>query len=79
MPQAPPNPTLEGFDEVLKSLVQELSPNDPRGEAWILSSIAAAGVKLRTLQFIVEHSSPEISPALLDIGAQIGSLVIYAA
>ena len=79
MKQAPPKPTLEGFDEVLKLLVRELSPNDPPGEAWILSSIAAAGVKLRTLRFILEHSSPDPSPAVLDIGAQIGSLVIYAA
>jgi hypothetical protein len=44
--------------------VRELSVNDPDGKAWILSSIAAAGVKLRTLQFIQEHGSPEISPAL---------------
>src|SRR5579863_3382804 len=79
MNQAPPNPTLEGFDEVLKLLVRELSVNDPEREAWILSSIAAAGVKPRTLSFILEHSSPQLSPALLDIGAQIGSLVIYAA
>jgi len=78
MNQTPPNPTLLGFDDVLKFLVQELSPNDPVGAAWILSSIAAAGVKLRTLRFIQEHSSPEVSPALLDIGAQVGSLVIYA-
>ncbi len=78
MTQVQPNPTLEGFDEVLKLLVRELSANDPEREAWILSSIAAAGVKLRTLRFILEHGSPEVSPALLDIGAQIGSLAIYA-
>jgi 2-polyprenyl-3-methyl-5-hydroxy-6-metoxy-1,4-benzoquinol methylase len=78
MTQATPNPTLEGFDEVLRLLVRELSVNDPEREAWILSSIGAAGVKLRTLQFMLEHGSPEISPALLDIGAQIGSLAIYA-
>jgi 2-polyprenyl-3-methyl-5-hydroxy-6-metoxy-1,4-benzoquinol methylase len=78
MTQAPPNPTLEGFDEVLKFLARELSPNDPVGETWILNSITAAGVKLRTLQFILERSSPEIPSALLDIGAQVGSLVIYA-
>jgi 2-polyprenyl-3-methyl-5-hydroxy-6-metoxy-1,4-benzoquinol methylase len=78
MTPPPPPPTLKGFDEILRLLVRELSVNDPEGEAWILSSIAAAGVKLRTLQFIQEHGSPEISPALLDIGAQIGSLAIYA-
>jgi 2-polyprenyl-3-methyl-5-hydroxy-6-metoxy-1,4-benzoquinol methylase len=79
MDQAAPHPTLEGFDEVLKLLVRELSPNDPKGETWILNSIAAAGVKLRTLRFIQEHTPPKVSPALLDIGAQVGSLVIYAA
>jgi len=79
MSQERPKPTLDEFDEVLRLLARELSVNDPEGEAWILSSIAAAGVKLRTLRFILEHGSPESSPALLDIGAQIGSLAIYAA
>ena len=78
MTPLPPPPTLEGFDEILRLLVRELSVNDPEGEAWILSSIAAAGVKLRTLRFVQEHNSPEVPPALLDIGAQVGSLVIYA-
>lgn len=79
MTKALPSPTLGGFDEVLKLLVRELSAKDPLGEAWILSSIAAAGVKLRTLRFIQQHNATAVSPALLDIGAQIGSLVIYAA
>jgi SAM-dependent methyltransferase len=59
-------------------LVRELSADDPDGEAWIRGSVAAAGVKLRTLQFLLKHGSRESSPALLDIGAQIGSLAIYA-
>ncbi len=79
MTHVPPKPTLEQFDELLETLARELhADDDPEREAWIRGSISAAGVKLRTLQFILDHGSPEPPSTLLDVGAQIGSLAIYA-
>jgi 2-polyprenyl-3-methyl-5-hydroxy-6-metoxy-1,4-benzoquinol methylase len=78
--QAPLKPTLEEFDEVLELLARELhDDSDPERDAWIRGSFSAAGVKLSALEFVLRHSSRHSSPALLDIGAQIGSLTMYAA
>jgi len=72
-------PTLKQFDEVLEMLACELqAADDPRRGAWIRDSVSAAGVKVRTVQFILMHGSADTPPTLLDIGAQIGSLAIYA-
>jgi 2-polyprenyl-3-methyl-5-hydroxy-6-metoxy-1,4-benzoquinol methylase len=73
-------PTLKQFDEVLKMLARELhADDDPQRDDWIRNSVSAAGAKIRTVQFILKHGSAEPPPTLLDIGAQIGSLAIYAA
>ncbi len=72
-------PTLKQFDDVLEMLARELhADDDPQREEWIRSSVGAAGVKIRTLQFILKHGSAEPPPTLLDVGAQIGSLAIFA-
>jgi SAM-dependent methyltransferase len=72
-------PTLKQFDEVLEMLVRELHvDDDPQRDAWIRNSASAAGVKVRAVQFILRHGSTESPLTLLDIGAQIGSLAIYA-
>ena len=78
--QSPLKPTLEEFDEVLALLARELhDDSDPQRDAWIRGSFSAAGVKLDALGFILKHGASRSSPALLDIGAQIGSLTMYAA
>jgi 2-polyprenyl-3-methyl-5-hydroxy-6-metoxy-1,4-benzoquinol methylase len=72
-------PTLEGFSEILELLARELHDDaDPRREEWIRGSLTAAGTKLRALRFIFRRSK-DASASLLDVGAQIGSLAIYAA
>jgi 2-polyprenyl-3-methyl-5-hydroxy-6-metoxy-1,4-benzoquinol methylase len=72
-------PTLEQFDEVLELLARELHDDDdlPR-EEWIRSSLCAAGLKLRVLDFMLKRRAPGSVLSLLDIGAQVGSLAIYA-
>jgi SAM-dependent methyltransferase len=71
-------PTLEGFDEVLGILAA-----DPRTSAhspdWIRRSVVAGDEKVRILRYILDHT-PEKGPAprVLDVGAQIGAMAIYA-
>lgn len=73
-------PCLEGFREILELLARELHDDtDPRREEWIRGSLTAAGTKLRALRFIFGRRSRETPASLLDVGAQIGSLAIYAA
>jgi 2-polyprenyl-3-methyl-5-hydroxy-6-metoxy-1,4-benzoquinol methylase len=73
-------PTLEGFNEILELLTRELHDDaDPRREEWIRGSLTAAGTKLRALRLICQRGSESSSASLLDVGAQIGSLVVYAA
>ena len=73
-------PTVEGFNEILELLARELHDDaDPRREEWIRGSLTAAGTKLRALRFILRRGSEGESASLLDVGAQIGSLVVYAA
>lgn len=79
MAPAPLKPTLEQFDEILEMLARELhAEGDPARDAWIRSSLSFAGVKLRTLQFILRRGSAETPSSLLDVGAQVGSLGVYA-
>jgi 2-polyprenyl-3-methyl-5-hydroxy-6-metoxy-1,4-benzoquinol methylase len=64
---------------VLDALARELhADDDPEREAWIRNSVSAAAVKVRTLRFILKRGPAEPPPTLLDIGAQIGSLAVYA-
>lgn len=71
--------TLTGFSAVLDLLARELhDDSDPERDAWIRGSITSAGTKLRALEFIQARYASGGAPALLDVGAQIGSLAIYA-
>ena len=73
-------PCLKGFREILELLARELHDDaDPRREEWIRGSLTAAGTKLRALRFILRRGQGDSLPSLLDVGAQIGSLVVYAA
>ena len=72
------SPTLEGLEQVL-----ELIAKDPRipsnFQHWVRSSIRNGGWKLRTLRYILDHApSNTAQPVLLDVGAQFGSLALYA-
>lgn len=73
-------PTLEGFDQVLELLAGDprIAPDSP---FWIRDNLGAAGEKLRILRFILSGSreAPQTAPRLLDVGAQIGALTLYAA
>lgn len=72
-------PTLADFTDVLERLAHTLhDDSDPERDAWIRGSISSAGTKLRALTFVLSRYASAGAPALLDVGAQIGSLAIYA-
>jgi SAM-dependent methyltransferase len=72
-------PTLEGFEQVL-----ELIAGDSRLPAnysdWVRASLRTGGWKVQILTYILDraHANPG-QPSLLDVGAQFGSLALYAA
>jgi 2-polyprenyl-3-methyl-5-hydroxy-6-metoxy-1,4-benzoquinol methylase len=74
-----PVPTLEGFDEILNTLA-----TDPRTSVhspdWIRQSIVAGDEKVRILRYVLQHRpTTDGALQLLDVGAQIGAMAIYAA
>lgn len=71
-------PTLEGFAQVLDSIASDpqVSPNY---SGWIRATLRTGGSKIRILQHILDRSPGSTPPSLLDVGAQVGSLAIYAA
>jgi SAM-dependent methyltransferase len=73
------SPSLEGFEQVLELIGSDprLPPNFPE---WIRASLRTAGWKLQILRFVLNHSrATGQHPTILDVGAQFGSLAIYAA
>jgi SAM-dependent methyltransferase len=71
-------PTLDGLEQVL-----ELIANDPRiapnFSGWIRASLRSGGGKNRVLRYILDHApSGGAPPRILDVGAQFGSLTVYA-
>jgi len=71
-------PSLAGFQSILELLAVELhDETDPAREEWIRGSLTAAGTKLRALEFILKRSNGS-QASVLDVGAQIGSLTMYA-
>ena len=71
-------PTLDGLEQVL-----DLIASDPRMPTnfpdWIRGSIRSGGGKNRVLRYILDHAPSDASPPrVLDIGAQFGSLALYA-
>src|ERR1700720_488579 len=74
-----PMPMLEGFDEILNTLA-----TDPRASVhspdWIRQSVVAGDEKVRVLRYVLDHRpTADVAPRLLDVGAQIGAMAIYAA
>lgn len=73
---------IRRFDAILKAIA-----NDPRGpsgvkdigySSWARHSIAAGGTKLRVLRYMLAHARSS-RPRFLDVGAQVGAMVAYAA
>ena len=72
-------PSLEGFEQVLDRIACDprLPPNLPE---WIRASLRTSGWKIQILRHVLDHSSASSHPtSLLDVGAQFGSLAVYAA
>ena len=71
-------PTLDGLEQVL-----ELIASDPRippnFAGWIRASLRSGGGKNRVLRYTLDHAPPGgAPPCILDVGAQFGSLAVYA-
>ncbi len=69
---------MDGLEQVL-----DLIASDPRMPTnfpdWIRGSIRSGGGKNRVLRYILGHAPSDASPPrVLDIGAQFGSLALYA-
>jgi len=63
---------------VLDRLAHELhDDSDPQRDMWVRESITFAGTKVRALRCVLARAA-SYPPRLLDVGAQIGSLAIYA-
>jgi SAM-dependent methyltransferase len=71
-------PTLDGLEQVLELIASDpgMPPNFPD---WIRGSIRSGGGKNRVLRYVLGHAAPGAEPPrVLDVGAQFGSLAVYA-
>jgi len=71
-------PNLDDFAGVLETLAQRYAVVDHSAPDWVRRSIVAAGSKLRALRFMLQHAPHGKPLRLLNVGAQIGSLPLYA-
>jgi SAM-dependent methyltransferase len=73
-----PRPALEGLESVLESIASD-SRLPPNYSQWVRASLRMAGWKVRTLQYVLDHAPANSNPpSILDVGAQFGSLAVYA-
>jgi SAM-dependent methyltransferase len=71
--------TLEGFEQIL-DLIASDSRLPPHYSEWVRASLRTGGWKIRILRYVLDHALEKSTPpALLDVGAQFGSLALYAA
>lgn len=79
--ERPTKPNLDDFEAVLQTLAKHTKElkGSPYTAEWVRGSITAAGTKLRALRFLLNRRHADGPMALLDVGAQIGSMAIYAA
>jgi SAM-dependent methyltransferase len=71
-------PTLDGLEQILERIASDarMPPNFPD---WIRGSIRSGGGKNRVLRYVLEHAPADATPPrVLDVGAQFGSLAVYA-
>lgn len=72
-------PTLEGFEQILE-IIAAHSRLPPSYSEWVRASLRTGGWKIRILNYILDHTpANSTSASLLDVGAQFGSLALYAA
>jgi SAM-dependent methyltransferase len=71
------HPTLEGLEKVLEAIAGD-SRIPPNFAGWIRDTLRYGGRKIRILKYILAHTPDCQTPRLVDIGAQFGSLAIYA-
>jgi SAM-dependent methyltransferase len=72
-------PTLEGFEQILELIAKD-SRLPPNYSEWVRASLRTGGWKIRILNYILDHAQASSTPpSLLDVGAQFGSLALYAA
>jgi SAM-dependent methyltransferase len=72
-------PTLEGLEQTLELIAKD-SRLPPNYSEWVRASLRTGGWKVRILQYILDHApATSTRPALLDVGAQFGSMALYAA
>ncbi len=72
------HPTLDGLEQVLERIASDprMPPNFPD---WIRGSIRSGGGKNRVLRYVLGHAPSDATPPrVLDVGAQFGSLTVYA-
>jgi SAM-dependent methyltransferase len=72
-------PTLDGLEQVLERIASD--PRMPENfPGWIRGSLRSGVGKIRVLRYMLEHPAPGVAhPRILDVGAQFGSLAVYAA
>jgi SAM-dependent methyltransferase len=70
-------PTLEGLEKVLEEIAGD-SRTPPNFSEWIRDTLRYGGRKIRILRYILAQTPENQTPRLLDVGAQFGSLAIYA-
>ena len=69
---------MDGFNGTLEILAKDprIAPYSPD---WVRRSVVAGGEKVRILRYLLKHAPANgRNPRLLDVGGQIGSLVLYA-
>jgi SAM-dependent methyltransferase len=72
-------PSLEAFEQVLERIASD-SRLPPNYSQWVRAGLRMAGWKIRTVGYILDHAPKGTNPiSILDVGAQFGSLAIYAA
>jgi SAM-dependent methyltransferase len=70
---------LEGFEQVL-DLIASDSRLPPNYSEWVRAGLRTGGWKIRILRYILDRAQTNPGqPSLLDVGAQFGSLALYAA
>src|SRR4030042_2598909 len=74
---------LKGFFEILKVIAEDprgkRAPSQENYSEWVISAIKIAGTKLRVLRYMLKNLPKGNPPRLLDIGAQMGAMDVYAA
>jgi SAM-dependent methyltransferase len=71
-------PTLDGLEQVLERIASD--PRMPENfPDWIRGSLRSGVGKIQVLRYMLDYAASGVtSPRILDVGAQFGSLAVYA-